>query len=143
MEVIRQRKNDRHKQKENYITKETENTRWTEKQIIECSKKGQSKARKITTIMVIARQCLSELTDVSVGGNVVDEDLGGGSKKGFDVNIGVEGAEIEVAETARDANGGQHARPLAFAQNDGVLEVFLRRRLERPTLRRRGGGRKQ
>ena len=50
------------------------------------------------------------------------------------MDVGVEGAEVVVAEAARDADRGQHARPLALAQNHGIFEILFVGRLERPTL---------
>ena len=76
-------------------------------------------------------------TDFAIGGDIVNEDLGRRREKWFDVNVGIEGAEIEVAEAARDADRRQHARALPFAQHHRVLEVLIRRSLERPSLRNR------
>ena len=78
------------------------------------------------------------LTDGSIGvwGEIVDEDFRRRREKRFDVDVGVEGAEIVVAEAPRDADGRQHPRPLSLAQNDGVLKIIVSGRLESPTLKK-------
>ena len=73
---------------------------------------------------------------MSVGGGreIVDEYFRRWREERFDVDVGVEGAEVVVAEAPRDPDSGQHPRPLPFAQHDGVLEILFHGRLESPSL---------
>ena len=79
----------------------------------------------------------SSLTYGSVGGGeVVDENFGRGGEERLDVDVGVEGAEIVIPKTARDADRGQNTRALALAQNHGIFEILFVGRFEGPTLGR-------